>query len=81
MILLRPKMHSLQYLGNYGGIKRAKSTLHHIAASISHDTCSDTSLSRRETIYDTTILLSQLHTGITVIFRKRSLSVFENKHC
>ena len=38
MVLLRPKMYSIKYLGEAGGIKRAKGISRHLVSSTSHNT-------------------------------------------
>ena len=81
MILLRPKMYSMKYLGHDGGIKRAKGISRHLVASTSHETYLEAFLSGRETTYDMTILRSKLHTIQTATFRKRGLSSWEDKRC
>ena len=81
MILLRPKMYSMKYLGQEAGIKRAKGISRHLVASTSHDTYREAFLSQQETNYDMTILRSTLHTIQTVTFRKRGLSTWEDKRC
>ena len=82
MILLRPKMYSMKYLGQEsGGIKRAKGISRHLVASTSHATYREALLSQTETSYDMTILRSKLHTIQTVTFRKRGLSAWEDKRC
>ena len=81
MILLRPKMYSMKYLGEDAGIKRAKGISRHLVASTSHDTYREAFLSQSETDYQMTILRSHLHTVETVTFRKRGLSAWEDKRC
>ena len=81
MILLRPKMYSMKYLGQESAIKRAKGISRHLVASTSHDSYREAYLSQRETSYDMTILRSKLHTIQTVTFRKRGLSAWEDKRC
>lgn len=81
MILLRPKMYSMKYLGQDAAIKRAKGISRHLVASTSHATYRETFLLQRETTYDMTILRSSLHTIQTVTFRKRGLSMWEDKRC
>ena len=81
MILLRPKMYSIKYLGQETGIRRAKGISRHLVASTSHDMYRETFLSHRETNYQMTILSSKLHTVQTVTFRKRGLSAWEDKRC
>ncbi|MEL7309402.1 MAG: hypothetical protein AAGK05_17130 [Pseudomonadota bacterium] len=81
MILLRPKMYSMKYLGQETGIKRAKGISRHLVASTSHSTYREAFLSQSETSYQMTILRSQLHTVETVTFRKRGLSAWEDKRC
>ena len=81
MILLRPKMYSMKYLGETGGIKRAKGISRHLVASTSHDTYREAFANQTETGYEMTILRSELHTVRTVTFRKRGLSAWEDKRC
>ena len=81
MILLRPKMYSMKYLGQDAGIKRAKGISRHLVASTSHSTYREAFLSQNETSYQMTILRSQLHSIETVSFRKRGLSAWEDKRC
>ena len=81
MILLRPKMYSMKYLGQETSIKRAKGISRHLVASTSHDTYREAFLSQNETSYQMTILRSTLHTVQTVTFRKRGLSAWEDKRC
>ena len=81
MILLRPKMYSMKYLGHDGGIKRAKGISRHLVTSTSHESYREAFLSQQETSYNMTILRSQLHTIKTVTFRKRGLSAWEDKRC
>jgi len=81
MILLRPKMYSMKYLGQDAGIKRAKGISRHLVASTSHFTYREAFLSQKETSYQMTIFRSRLHTVETVSFRKRGLSAWEDKRC
>ena len=81
MVLLRPKMYSIKYLGEAGGIKRAKGISRHLVSSTSHSTYLDAFTSQSETEYQMTILRSVLHTVNTVSFRKRGLSAWEDKRC
>ena len=88
MILLRPKMYSMRFLGQEveqtgagAGIKRAKGISRHLIASTSHETYREVFLSQEETNFDMTILRSKLHTIQTVNFRKRGLSAWEDKRC
>ena len=81
MILLRPKMYSMKYLGENVAIKRAKGISRHLVASTSHESYREAFMSQRETNYDMTILRSKLHTIQTVTFRKRGLSAWEDKRC
>ena len=81
MVLLRPKMYSMKYLGQETGIKRAKGISYHLIKSTSHETYREVFLSQRESHYDMTILRSKLHTIQTVTFQKRGLSSWEDKRC
>jgi len=81
MILLRPKMYSMKFLGQDVAIKRAKGISRHLVASTSHKTYRDAFLSKSETSYQMTIFRSRLHTVETVTFRKRGLSAWEDKRC
>ena len=82
MVLLRPKMYSMKYLGDRdGGIKRAKGISRHLVASTSHATYREAFVNQMETGYEMTILRSELHTVRTVTFRKRGLSAWEDKRC
>jgi hypothetical protein len=81
MILLRPKMYSMKYLGQEASIKRAKGISRHLVASTSHDSYRQVFMSQEESIYEMTILRSELHTIKTVTFRKRGLSSWEDKRC
>ena len=81
MVLLRPKMYSIKYLGEAGGIKRAKGISRHLVSSTSHSSYLDAFTSQSETQYQMTILRSELHTVKTVTFRKRGLSAWEDKRC
>ena len=81
MILLRPKMYSIKFIGEEGGIKRAKGISRHLVASTSHHAYQEAFFSKLETSYQMTILRSRLHTVETVTFRKRGLSAWEDKRC
>ena len=92
MILLRPKMYSMKYLGQdigpelakegkETGIRRAKGISRHLVKATSHQAYRQAFLSQEESQYDMTILRSQLHTIQTVTFRKRGLSAWEDKRC
>ena len=81
MILLRPKMYSMKFLGEEQSIKRAKGISRHLVASTSHQTYRDAFLHQTETRYHMTVLRSQLHSVQTVTFRKRGLSAWEDKRC
>ena len=81
MILLRPKMYSMKYLGEEDSIKRAKGISRHLVASTSHQTYHDAFVNQSETDYHMTILRSELHTVRSVSFRKRGLSAWEDKRC
>ena len=81
MILLRPKMYSMKYLGVDDSIKRAKGISRHLVASTSHLTYRDAFVNQTENEYQMTILRSELHTIKTVNFRKRGLSAWEDKRC
>ena len=81
MILLRPKMYSMKFLGEATAIKRAKGISRHLVASTSHETYREVFLEAKETEYQMTILRSALHTINTVTFRKRGLSSWEDKRC
>ena len=81
MVLLRPKMYSIKYLGEEGGIKRAKGISRYLVSSTSHQTYLEAFTNQRETEYQMTILRSELHTVKTVTFRKRGLSAWEDKRC
>ena len=81
MVLLRPKMYSIKYLGEPGGIKRAKGISRHLVSSTSHSTYLEAFTNQRETEYEMTILRSELHTVKNVTFRKRGLSAWEDKRC
>ena len=81
MILLRPKMYSMKYLGQEASIKRAKGISRHLVASTSHDSCRQVFKSQEESTYEMKILRSELHTIKTITFRKRGLSSWEDKRC
>ena len=81
MVLLRPKMYSVKYVGEAGGIKRAKGISRHLVSSTSHQTYLEAFMNQHETEYQMTILRSELHTVKTVTFRKRGLSAWEDKRC
>ena len=81
MILLRPKMYSIKFLGEDASIKRAKGISRHLVASTSHQEYREAFSSMTETSYQMTILRSRLHTVETVTFRKRGLSAWEDKRC
>ncbi|MEL7306874.1 MAG: hypothetical protein AAGK05_02760, partial [Pseudomonadota bacterium] len=81
MILLRPKMYSMKFLNEDRAIKRAKGISRHLVSSTSHQAYREAFLSQNETIYQMTILRSQLHTIQTVTFQKRGLSAWEDKRC
>ena len=81
MILLRPKMYSMKYLGEESSIKRAKGISRHLVASTSHETYREVFVRQEETSYQMTILRSKLHSIETVTFRKRGLSAWEDKRC
>ena len=81
MILLRPKMYSMKYVGVDDAIKRAKGISRHLVASTSHQTYRDAFVNQNENSYQMTILRSELHTVKTVNFRKRGLSAWEDKRC
>ncbi|MEL7523476.1 MAG: hypothetical protein AAGJ80_17965, partial [Cyanobacteria bacterium J06553_1] len=76
MILLRPKMYSMKFLNEDRAIKRAKGISRHLVSSTSHQAYREAFLSQNETIYQMTILRSQLHTIQTVTFQKRGLSAW-----
>ena len=81
MILLRPKMYSMKYLGQNVAIKRAKGISRHLVASTSHESYREAFMAQRDNNYEMTILRSTLHTIQTVTFRKRGLSAWEGKRC
>ena len=81
MILLRPKMYSMKYLGEDAGIKRAKGISRHIVKSTSHQAYCDAYHNQTESSINMTIIRSKLHTVNTVTFRKRGLSAWEDKRC
>ena len=74
-------MYSIKYLGEAGGIKRAKGISRHLVSSTSHNTYLEAFTNQRETEYQMMNLRSELHTVKTVAFRKRGLSAWEDKRC
>ena len=81
MILLRPKMYSMKYLGEEDGIKRAKGISYSLVRTTPHEKYREAFLNQNESIYEMTILRSELHTVRTVNFKKRGLSAWEDKRC
>ena len=81
MILLRPKMYSMKYLGEDAGIRRAKGISRHIVKSTSHQSYQAAFHNQTESSINMTIIRSHLHTVKTVTFRKRGLSAWEDKRC
>ena len=81
MVLLRPKMYSMKYLGASEGIKRAKGISRHLVRSTPHEKYREIFFEQSESHYDMTILRSKLHTIKTVTFKKRGLSSWEDKRC
>lgn len=81
MILLRPKMYSMKFLGGEQSIKRAKGIARHLVSSTSHKAYRDAFLQQSETRYQITAIRSRLHTVETITFRKRGLSAWEDKRC
>lgn len=81
MILLRPKMYSMKFLGQGTSIKRAKGISRHLVASTTHESYRNVFDNQTESTYEMTILRSQLHTIQTTTFKKRGLSAFDDKRC
>ena len=70
MILLRPKMYNIKYLGENAGIKRAKGITKHIVKSTSHQSYRDAYHNQTESSIKMTLIRLQLHTVKTVSFQK-----------
>ena len=81
MVLLRPKMYSMKYLGSEDGIRRAKGVSTCIVRSMAHKAYVEAFEEKQESNVQMTILRSNLHTIQTVTFRKRALSAWEDKRC
>ena len=81
MILLRPKMYSMKYLGSDKSIKRAKGISKHIVKRLKHDIYKEAFEDKKITRVQMTILRSLTHTVHTTTFTKRALSAWEDKRC
>ena len=81
IILLKPKMYSIQIRDSSKEIKRAKGITKSCIKNIRHETYKSVYHSAKETYVNMTILKSSEHTVHTVTFRKRALSCFDDKRC
>ena len=79
MILLRPKMYSMQYKDSDTNIKRAKGITKSIVRNLKHTAFKEAYEQKKETQVQMTILRSKQHTIQTTTFRKRALSAWEDK--
>ena len=79
-ILLRPKMYSMCYEDeDTVGIRRAKGIQTHVVRNLSHQDYLNVYNSTGETAHDMNTIESKAHIIRTKSFRKRSLSIWEDK--
>ena len=81
IVLLRPKMYSIQTLGGEGDVRRAKGISRALVKNMRHQEYHDAYKQLKETYVNMTILKSVGHTIHTTTFRKRALSCLEDKRC
>ena len=79
MILLRPKMYSMQYKDTDTSIKRAKGISKHAVKNMKHSLYREAFEEQKTTRVQMTILRSKQHTIQTTTFNKRALSSWEDK--
>ena len=81
MILLRPKMYSMKIRDDDDEIKRAKGIGRAVVRNLRHADYQQAYHQTHESTVQMTILKSSEHTIRTHTFRKRALSVWEDKRC
>ena len=79
MILLRPKMYSMKLRDNVEEIKRAKGIGRAVVKNLRHSDYQEAYHQTKESTVQMTILKSIAHTIHTHTFRKRALSIWEDK--
>ena len=77
-ILLRPKMYSMD-IHNSNGIRKAKGVKKHIVQKLTHSAFQDVYNNTHETVEVMANIVSKNHVLRTRTFRKRSLSLWEDK--
>ena len=85
MILLRPKMYSMRFVGEsddqVGGVRRAKGISKHLVSKFPHANYRRAYDSKCESYVQMTRLGSNLHSVNTITIRKRCLSAWDDKRC
>ena len=80
-ILLKPKMYSMKYLKDDNSIKRAKGIQRSCVRALNHNSFKSVYNDEIDTFEDMTIINSENHVVYTKSFRKRGLSMWEDKRC
>ena len=81
MILLRPKMYSMEPKDSSDSIKRARGISKSIVVNMKHWVYKIAYINKNMTFVNMTILKSKTHEVKTHAFRKRALSAWEDKRC
>jgi len=82
MILLKPKMYSMKYLdSSCHSIKRAKGVQRAAVKKLQHNDYRTVYYSEMDTSEEMTVINSKNHLVTTKSFRKRGLSLWEDKRC